>query len=100
MADQLGRYAKLTGNSSTQSLLFSKIRKGWDSEDLHLASAERKVEQLESRLEAVAPRKKQRVEPDPNTTFVGLRERAQNEAGAIKVDREESPEFDYYSGNS
>lgn len=96
VADQLGRYARLTGNSFTQRLLFSKIRKGWDSKDLHLAHAQRKVEQLESQLEAVAPRKKRRVEPDPNNTFVGLREvqRAQNEAGAIEVDREEYPEPD------
>lgn len=48
--------------------------------------AKRKIEELEAQLEVVAPRKKKRVDPDPNFTFVGLREvqQAQADAGAIE----------------
>lgn len=56
---QLGFYSRLTGSDSTQRLLFSKIQKGWDSKDLELAMAYRRINQLESQFVAVVPRERQ-----------------------------------------
>lgn len=56
--------------------------------------AYRRINQLESQLAAMVPRKRQRVDPDPNITFVGLREiqRAQTRAETVQTNVEESPE--------
>jgi len=42
-----------------------------------LATASQKIRQLEAQLEAQRPRKKRRVAPDPNQTFVDIRRVAQ-----------------------
>lgn len=92
VTDQLNRYTHRLGSNSTQRLLCSKLRKSSESKYIQLATALDRTEVLKAQIEAMATRKRRRVEPDPNSTFVRLREIqcTEMEAGAIEAISEES----------
>jgi hypothetical protein len=65
--------------------LFRKVEKGYNEIDWKLKMLQRENKVLKSRLEAVAPSKRRRVETSPNSTFVKIKaiRRAKIEAGKI-----------------
>jgi hypothetical protein len=52
--------------------LFRKAANGLDVMQYELAQKERQIERLEAQLEALRPKKRKKVEPDPNGKFVTI----------------------------
>lgn len=80
---QLAQYSQLDQPSSTQRLLFRKVKKGFEEKDYQLATLQSRVEVLEQQVEAIKPRKRKRVQISPNSKFTGIEAiyKAQVEAG-------------------
>ena len=57
---------------STARRLFGKIGRGLDQQNLALAAAQSQIRQLQSKLDRIQHRKKQRIEPDPNGRFAQI----------------------------
>ena len=54
--------------------LFSKMSKGLDSKNVMLATQEASIGQLEAQVSQLRPKKRQKVNPDPNSRFVRINE--------------------------
>ena len=88
LRDQIQIFTKLDAEPSTNKLLFRKITKAFDEKDSLLATAERRVDQLERQLEAVRPKKRKKVRTSPNSKFVNIEaiQQAQNEANGVEIE--------------
>ena len=64
-------------------MLFRKIAKGIDEKDFAIAKHERRIQELEAKVEQLEPRKRRKVKTSPNSKFAGIEaiKRAQIEAG-------------------
>jgi DDE superfamily endonuclease/Tc5 transposase DNA-binding domain len=91
LRDQIQIFTKLDTDLSTNKLLFRKITKAFDEKDSLLATAERRVDQLEKQLEAARPKKRMRVRTSPNSKFVNIEaiQRAQNKANGVEIEEED-----------
>ena len=96
LRDQIQIFTKLDAEPSTNKLLFRKITKAFDEKDSLLATAERRVDQLERQLEAVRPKKRKKVRTSPNSKFVDIDAiwKAQNEANGVEIEEESEEESD------
>lgn len=92
LKDQLGLFNKLEQSTTTQRLLFQKVRKAFDEKDVQLAVAQRKIESLEAKVEAVRPRKRKKVDLSPNSKFADIEAiyRVQKEVGEAGPTLDES----------
>ena len=72
-----------TVDQSTARVLFRKLAKGIDEKDFVIAQQERKIKQLENKIEQLKPRKRRKVVTSPNSKFATIDDimRAQIEAG-------------------
>jgi 4-hydroxybenzoate polyprenyltransferase len=95
---QLVDFNKQTGASRTQRQLFNKVKKAFDLLDSNLAIKEAENQALRAQLEAVKPRKRKRVDTNPNELFANIAavRRAQVAAGAVEGSQVDSSE----DGNS
>ncbi|TVY32850.1 hypothetical protein LSUB1_G008693, partial [Lachnellula subtilissima] len=82
------------GNSklSTSRRLFRKLEKGFDEKDYALTQAQLRIDQLEARLEQLAPRKRRQVRTSPNSKFADIQaiKEAQIGAGDREIEEEDS----------
>ena len=76
----------------TRRQLFRKIAKGFDEKDYALAQSNLRIQQLETRLEELAPRKRHKVRTSPNSRFADIKaiKQAQIEAGDRQIEEEDS----------
>jgi hypothetical protein len=96
---QLDQFSQQSGPTRTQRLLFKKVNKAFDMMDHDKALLQAENQALHAQLEAIKPRKRKRVEVDPNMAFASIAaiRRAQLEAGAVVEEPEDSPVDDDHS---
>ena len=72
---------------STCRVLFRKVAKSLDDKDFTIASHQLRIQQLEARVEQLAPRKRRKVQTSPNSRFARIRaiREAQIKAGDRQV---------------
>ncbi|KAI3532057.1 transposase [Colletotrichum abscissum] len=92
LSGQLHLYTQLDNDTSTQRLLFRKVKKGFTEQAWQLAAAQQQLAQLRAQVTNAAVRKRKTVQIDPNTKFANIRDihRAQIEAGEKEVITAES----------
>lgn len=54
-------------------MLFRKIIKGFDNQNYKLVLTKHRIKQLENHIESVIPKKKRKVQTNPNSRFAGIR---------------------------
>jgi 4-hydroxybenzoate polyprenyltransferase len=70
---QVARFQTLdTSDSTTQRLLFRKIKKGFEEQESILAANSYKIQSLEVQLEKARPRKRMKVKTSPNSKFASI----------------------------
>jgi 4-hydroxybenzoate polyprenyltransferase len=99
LQQQFGQFNRLSTSTTTQRLLFQKVRKAFDEKDAQLATAQKKIESLEAQVEAARPRKRKKVETSPNSKFANIEaiHRAQLEVGEVVDSTDESSESELSS---
>ncbi|KAK0381608.1 hypothetical protein CLIM01_00974, partial [Colletotrichum limetticola] len=82
--------------TSTQRLLFRKVKKGFTEQAWQLATAQQQLAFLRAQVTNTAVRKRRVVQVDPNTKFANIRDihQAQIEAGEKEVIAAESSDSD------
>ncbi len=98
LARQLAQFNPQPPKASSQQQLFRKVRKAFDNIEHSMATLQMENQVLRVQLEVTKPRKRTKVETDPNTFFIGIKDvrKAQIEAGAARagpVDSSEDEEF-------
>jgi hypothetical protein len=100
---QLVDFNLQTEPSRTRRRLFDKVNKAFDKMDTNIALLKTENEALRAQLEAVKPKKRKRVDTNPNSLFVDTAAiyRAQVAAGAVEAGPVDSSEDgDSNDGNS
>ncbi|KAJ3552019.1 hypothetical protein NPX13_g11219 [Xylaria arbuscula] len=82
---QLDIYTTTTKGSTTQRLLFSKVKKAFVEKDTQLAFERRENEAWKAKFEAAIPRKRKKVELSPQSKFASIEDirRGQIAAGDV-----------------
>jgi len=91
--DQARQFLALPDSGpSTCRVLFRKITKSLDNKDFTITSHQLRIQQLEARVEQLAPRKRRKVQTSPNSRFATIRaiQEAQIQAGDRQVILNES----------
>lgn len=86
LTTQLTEFNNQLSPTPAQRNLFRKITKGFDEKDFQLATAHRRIQALETKVESMRPRKRKKVEISPNSKFATIEDvqRAQIAAGAVE----------------
>ena len=76
---------------STYRVLFRKVARSLDNKDFIIANHQLRIQQLEARVEQLAPRKRRKVQTSPNSRFARIRaiSEAQIRAGDRQIDSNE-----------
>ena len=90
------KYTRQKRSSPTQRLLFGKILKSWDKNNVDLAMSSQKNQELERQIEASRTVRRKKVQLDPNELFADIEDirRTQIEAGVVLGDSDASEESD------
>ncbi|TKW51934.1 hypothetical protein CTA1_10089 [Colletotrichum tanaceti] len=83
LSGQLKLFTELENSSTTQRLLFMKVKKGFGEQAYSLATAQQKLELLQAQINNSTVRKRRAVQLDPNTKFANIKDiqKAQVKAG-------------------
>jgi 4-hydroxybenzoate polyprenyltransferase len=92
LRQQLDTYTATTKGSTTQRLLFSKVKRAFVEKDTQLAFVRRENEAWKAKFEAARPRKRKKVELSPQSKFANIEDirRAQIAAGDVENSSSES----------
>ncbi|OAQ61378.1 transposase [Purpureocillium lilacinum] len=85
---QVLQFNQLDDDVPTKRLLFRKITKGFDEKDGLLAKAQLQIQALETQLAAVKPKKRKRVETNPNSRFADIEAVRRAQAEVIAAENE------------
>jgi 4-hydroxybenzoate polyprenyltransferase len=94
LGQQLDQFHQGNRPTRTHRQLFQKVTKAFDTLDYNMAFLRKENEALKAQLEAIKPRKRKRVDTDPNTLFAGIEaiHRAQVAVGAVEAESDDASE--------
>lgn len=74
LRDQIYQSNLVNQDTPTQRLLFQKVFKAFDKNNIELATAQARIQALEGQSKGIKPRKRKRVETSLNSKFTSIKD--------------------------